>query len=44
MVDAFKIHLFQPNIQPPKLLEDSKGNPISTNLLTHHSILTEGQV
>ena len=44
MIDAFKIHLFEPNIQPPMLLEDSTGNPISINLLTHHSSLTEGQV
>ena len=44
MVDAFKVHLFQPNVQPPKILEDSMGNPIFINLLTHHSSLTEGQV
>ena len=44
MIDAFKVHLFQPNTQPPVLLEDSSGNPISINLLSHHSNLTEGQV
>ena len=44
MIDAFKIHLFQPNTEPPALLEDSKGLPIFINLLTHHSSLTEAQV
>ena len=44
MIDAFRIHLFQPDIHPPMLLDDSNGHPISINLLTHHSSLTENQV
>ena len=44
MIDAFRIHLFQPNVEPPMLLEDSTGAPIFINLLTHHSSLTEEQV
>ena len=44
MIDAFKVHLIQPNTNPPSLLDDGNGNPISINLLTHHSSLTESQV
>ena len=44
MIDAFKVHLFQPDVQPPVLLDDGDGNPITINLLTHHSSLTEHQV
>ena len=44
MLDAFKIHLFKPNIDPPTLLTDSNGMPVTINLLSHHSSLTEHQV
>ena len=44
MVDAFKIHLFQSDTEPPMLLDDLTGNLITINLLTHHSNLTENQV
>ena len=44
MLDAFRIHLLQPNVDPPQLLADSNGDPITINLLMHHSSLTEQQV
>ena len=44
MIDAFKIHLFKPDVDPPTPLDDGQGNPIFINLLTHHSSLTENQV
>ena len=44
MIDAFKIHLIQPDTEPPVLLNDSSGNHVVINLLTHHSSLTESQV
>ena len=44
MMDAFTIHLFEPGVEPPKLLEDANGVPKTVNLLTHYSNLTEAQV
>ena len=41
MIDAFRVHLFEPDTDPPVFLDDANGNPISINLLTHHSSLTE---
>ena len=44
MIDAFRVLLFTPDTDPPVPLDDSKGNTISINLLSHHSSLTENQV